>query len=191
MALSFLLVCSQCCIAAAGTNTMSVGDWSETVNGLRGRLVISGEGRWIGNVRETVVYLELQNALNINGPMEIFYNTVNPLESEVLDSSGKPPPPTPPCALSIQMPSPYWIVIPYDSTLRFRVSTSGYTFASKQGGVSVGLGGIWLIPAESRDDYFLSATFAVSPPQGTQHLLAWKGVLRLAKTKIPRAGLNQ
>src|SRR4051794_40090659 len=83
-------------VALTNAKAVAVGDWSEPVNGLRGRLVV-GEGRVLGNstVRETVIYLELQNASDAAGdPLRVSFDP-GYLKCELRDAKDKLVPRTP------------------------------------------------------------------------------------------------
>src|SRR3954454_2054483 len=76
-ALALIVACvsSQVALAAAEKKPVGVGDWSEPVDGLRGRLMIS-QGRVLGDgkTRETVVSVELENvASNHSGERNVYF----------------------------------------------------------------------------------------------------------------------
>ena len=82
-------------------------------------------------------------------------------------------------------PLPFWIMLPYDSTLRFRVSVSGYG-VPKDAGLLIGMqSGDWLVPQGLTDEFFLSVSFTSSPPESADHLHPWTGVLQVPKLKLP------
>jgi dienelactone hydrolase len=159
------------------------GDWSEPVAGLRGRLLF-GEGEKFNGTRMGIVYLELQNVSDVGNPMEIYFNIDRALPCELLDGDGKPVAQAGSPA-SIQTPLPYWIALPHDSSLRFRVSVTGYG-VPRDGGLQIGMmAGDWRIAPTSHGDYFLASRFVVSPPKDPNRPHPWKGVLNLPKVKIP------
>jgi hypothetical protein len=168
--------------SAADPEPLVAGGWSEPVNGLRGRLLFTEDARFNGT-RMGAVYLEIQNVSDVLNPMEIYYDTFHALPCELLDGSNQPVAQAASPA-DIMSPTPFWIMLPYDSTLRFRVSVSGYGIP-KDAGLSIGLmSGNWIIPPTSRAACFLSASFSVTPPETKDHLHAWHGVLNLPKVKI-------
>jgi dienelactone hydrolase len=159
------------------------GDWSEPVAGLRGRLLF-GEGERLNGTRMGIVYLELQNVSDVGNPMEIYFNIDNALPCDLFDGAGKPVVQAGSPA-SIKTPDSYWIALPHDSSLRFRVSVTGYG-VPRDGGLQIGMmGGDWRIPAGSPGDYFLAARFIVSPPKDPNRPRPWKGFLKLPRVKIP------
>lgn len=180
--LLFGLAAMTCCGATA-LDVRTTGDWSVPVDGLRGRLLF-GEGEKFNGTRMALIYLELQNVSDVGNPMEIYFDIDRALQAELLDASGESIPQAGSPASIITPPS-YWITLPHDSTLRFRVSVTGYGIP-RDGGLSIGMmSGDWMIPADSRGDHFLSAPFSVSPPKDQTRPRPWKGVLKLPKLKIP------
>jgi len=68
--------------------------------------------------------------------------------------------------------------------LRFRVSVDGWGIP-KDAGLCVGLmPGVYDIPPTLHGNHFLSASFSVNPPAGSD-VHAWRGVLKLPAVKIP------
>jgi hypothetical protein len=157
------------------------GAWSATVNGLRGRLLIAPGGEFIGT-RMVDVYLELQNVSDVGNPIEIYFNSYDSIKSGVVDAAGKDVK-QPPNAASITSPGPYWLSVPWDGTLRFRVSVSGYG-VYKNSGTQVQMdSGNWLIALADKAKYYLEAKFAsISAPDKRR---AWNGTLILSKVRIP------
>jgi hypothetical protein len=172
-----------CATTAPKPKPMTVGDWSEAVNGLRGRLIFTEDAKFNGT-RMGVVYLELQNVGDVLNPLDIYYDIDRTLLCNLLDASNQPVAQVGVVA-DIFFPLPFWIMLPNDSTLRFRVSVNGYGIP-KDGGLSIGvMSGNWTIPPASHADYFLSASFTVNPSTDKDHIHAWHGILKLPKVKIP------
>lgn len=126
---------------------MTAGEWSDAVGGLRGRLLFA-EGEKVSGTRIGVVYLELQNLSDVSNPLDIYDGA---LSGQFVDSSGRQVEQSHGPA-NVMSPLPFWMVLPHDSTLRFRVSVTGYG-TPKDGGLSIGLpSGHWLIPPVSGTD---------------------------------------
>src|SRR5436305_602721 len=100
------------------------GQWSAAVNGLRGRLTTK-EDKPFESTRMIAVYLELENVSDIGNPLELYFDPTNSVVSKVIDESGKPLA-EPPTAADIISGPPYWLALPWDGSMRFRVSISGY-----------------------------------------------------------------
>lgn len=131
-----------------------------------------------------VVYLELENVSDRGNPMHVYFDIHRALRAELFDAVDKVVSRAGVSA-DIETPTPYWIALPHDSRLRFRVSVSGYGI-SKDGGYFVGLmSGAWQIPASSTGEYSLSSEFDVSPPKDSPHRRPWTGTLKLPKVKLP------
>jgi hypothetical protein len=183
LSLLLLALAAMTCCGATALEVRTTGDWSTPVDGLRGRLLF-GEGEKVNGTRMALIYLELQNVSDLGNPMEIYFDTDNALHAALLDASGESIPQAG-SPFDIDAAPSYWITLPHDSTLRFRVSVTGYGIP-KDGGLSIGMmSGDWRIPAKSRGDYFLTTSFRVSPPKDQTRPHPWKGALKLPKLKIP------
>jgi hypothetical protein len=157
--------------------------WSETVDGIRGRLVIS-YGPDFGGAEMAVVYLEIQNVSDSADPKNVGFDEDRQFKWQLFDERGELVRDDHGIAASIMVPGPYWIVLPHDSTLRFRVSVSGYGI-SPGGGVALQLpGAFWQVQRKKEGAYFLSATFA-SVMAKEERRRAWKGVLVLPRVQLP------
>jgi hypothetical protein len=179
-----------CGFGATVLEPVTTGDWSAPVKGLRGRLLFAEDPPYNGT-RVAVVYLELQNVSSNGAPMEIYYDGDHSLAGALLDGVGLPVRQARMPA-DIMSPFPYWIMLPVDSSLRFRVSVYGYS-TPPNAGMSIGLmSGDWIIPPRSHATYYLTGTFKVTPPKSDDPfrspLAVWKGVLKLPKVKIPVNG---
>ncbi len=172
------------CFAGSVIEPITIGDWSEPTNGLRGRLLFSEDAKFYGTEMATV-YLKLQNVDNMANPMEIYFDTLrSPLRFELKDASGNSRKDAP-MDLDEIIPGSYWIDLPHDSTLRFRVSSGGYGIP-ENAGLAIGVrGNFWIIPYAETNDYFLTASFDVIPTTDKDHIHAWKGTLKLPPVKIP------
>jgi len=136
-----------------GSRKFEVGAWSRPVDGLRGRLLATRGKDFVGT-RMVDVYLELQNVSDVGNPMEVYFDDQRSLNSRVLDVDGKPLK-QPPTAASIVSPGPYWLVVPWDGTLRFRVSVSGYGIYRESGTDIPMASGNWVIAPNDKKQYFL------------------------------------
>ena len=162
---------------------VAVGDWSDTVSELRGRLLIV-EGRPLGDgrVRETAVYVELQNVSTAVGqPMNIYFD--NRLSCELRNSTGNIVSPEG-SGGSGGRPGPCWVTLPYDSSIRLRANPYGFGRAKGAGFLIPLVGKSWIIPAGDHGDYSLSGTFTVTPPDGHDRQHAWSGTLTFPKMAI-------
>jgi hypothetical protein len=164
-----------------GERMYETGAWSETVNGLRGRLLTTRGKDFVGT-HIVDVYLELKNVSDVGNPMEIYFDQFGSLKSDVTDVGGKPLK-QPPNAASIASPGPFWLSIPWDGALRFRVSLSGYGIY-KNSGTDIGMNsGNWVISPGDRKQYFLQSDFTAAPTSDKRR--AWTGTLHLPKVLIP------
>jgi hypothetical protein len=163
---------------------LGVGDWSEPVRGLKGRLLLY-QGRVLGDgkTRETLVYVELRYAPEAAGePISVHFDP-DQLKCALHDADGKAVPEHPGGG-SGGRPGKGWVTLPYDSTLRLRVNP--YAFGrAKDVGLLIPLNhASWLIKTGDAGDYFLSGTLAVNPPKDHGRANAWQGELKLPNMKV-------
>lgn len=161
---------------------VATSGWSATVNGLRGRLVVSaGDGTAPRMVR---VDLELQNVSDVGNPIEIYWDIDDVLAFSLADGDGKEIATTP-TAASIRRPSPYWLMLPMDSTLRTNLTTHGYGVTLKPG-VFVGLPGmaVWQFDATDTRRRLLRGVFTATATTAADHR-PWQGTLDLPIVEIP------
>ncbi|HZL88103.1 MAG TPA: hypothetical protein VFB96_06970 [Pirellulaceae bacterium] len=185
--------------AAEGPKIIAEGEWSERVTdnrgfALRGRLVLAEKPR-DGDIREVVVYVELQDASEHRGStMQIFCDfgrtdfrpEYKPgLHCELHDKDKKPVPASP-FAFSGGIPGSEWITLPSDATICLRATPYGMR-REKALAIAPHLGALWVIGNDDRGEYFLSGTFTVDPatdrkpPADGQ---VWRGTLVLPAMKI-------
>ncbi len=171
------------CFAGSVIEPITIGDWSEPTNGLRGRLLFSEDAKFEGT-EIGVIYLELQNVSDVLNPMEIYFDA-SQFQFGLGDVDGKSPMYNGGVVFDGFVLGPYWINLPQDSTLRFQINENGYGIP-KDAGLAIGLPrNFWVIPKTATNDYFLSASFDAIPAKDKDHIHAWKGVLKLPPVKIP------
>ncbi len=178
------------CVVVALTSIPSyakkqeIGAWSETTNGIQGRLVATEDPEFNGT-KMVAIYLELRNISHAANPLEIYYEPIKSIESRIVDAANKPVAKYPSPA-SIGLTPPFWLVLPFDSTLRFRVSVSGYG-VPQNGGTNIQMmSGNWLMKADDERDYFLEAAFVSQMAKLDSGRRVWQGTIKLPKVRIPR-----
>jgi hypothetical protein len=188
--LSMLLCTATMAFGAAS----QAGAWSDAVDGIRGRLSIDHAPDFNG-AEILVVFLEFQNTSDTGNPRRVWFAPGGgQFKWELLDGDGSRIPESASFA-SIMIPPAYWITLPYDSTLRFRVSVSGYGIG--RGGFVLQLGRFWQIQRKPGSRYFLNATFSSSAPKEEESKAEWigefwKGTITLPAIEIPeQRGPNQ
>jgi hypothetical protein len=180
-AIFLLFLSCQCCFAVTANDPVVAGEWSESVNGLRGRLLF-GEDAPLNGTRVGAVYLELQNISAAGNDIQVFYDTRYSLHFELREPSDKARKDN--GFRGFVLP-PRWLSLPKDSSLRFRVNLDGYG-NPKDAGLHLGLPGEgWIIPSSETNDFFLPATFTVNPPKERDRAIIWEGILKLPSVKIP------
>ena len=152
---------------ADNTNQVFTGNWSDAVGGLRMRFIVTAKQER-DDFRRGVVYLEMDNVANRINPIE--FPSGFSLNCTLTNSIGNPPPPAGGMANGPICP-PFWIYVPFDSTLKLRVDDIHVTAFGYKGktGVSLAVGsGCWLVPDNTTNDFFLSGTFKVDEARQTE-----------------------
>jgi hypothetical protein len=183
-------------------DAVATGDWSASVEGLRARLLVRFAGTNESG-REILLYLELQNHSAAITPISPFYSADENCSTtwSLTDHKATPVAKTPIAIRRPVMP-PYWIVVPFDSTLPLRASNGSSVSGTEKGSTSILLppNEFWSFSKSSREEYFLSCSFeAKSPPKNERapvvaglegvgengHSNIWQGKLTIPKVKIP------
>jgi hypothetical protein len=157
------------------------GDWSDSVQGLRGRLSVSEDKPFIGT-RMIAVYLELENVSDVGNAIELYFDPTRSIVSRVVDENSNDVA-QPPNGASIALPPPFWLAVPWDGSLRFRISVSGYGVYKNSGTQIQMNSGSWLIRRGDKRKFFLETTLVSKPPAGDRRR-AWAGELKLPKILI-------
>jgi hypothetical protein len=195
------LVFTQLCLEASETNAVATGDWSEPVGGLHARLLVYPNGQdrppqrnaqdWS---RLAKVYVEFENVSESLDPMQIRLDGhLAALRCQLLDGSGNAPPEPGMGFGSAPVIRPYWLLLPFDSSLKVRADNLWGIPKPGERGLSLSVGPHrWLIPDGSPTNYFLSGTFTVPEPSSLperssyyEHPSAWSGALKLPRVKLP------
>jgi len=173
---------------ATSPDAVATGDWSASVEGLRARLLVSFAGTKESG-RDILLYLDLQNHSAAITPISLFYSADENCSTtwSLTDHKGTAVAKTP---IAIRRPvmRPYWIVVPFHSTLRLRASNGSSVSRTEKGSTSLLLppNEFWSFPKNSQEEYFLSCSFeAKSPPETNGHSNIWQGKLTIPKVKIP------
>jgi hypothetical protein len=185
----FSLLLSLTNLRAENTNE-NVGAWSEAVNGLRGRLIVTLEKEENG-VQSPKVFLELQNVGNILDSIRI--NAFDPKTSfqcRVVDGTGKPMASDLGGIREMVVPA-FTLSIPFESSLRLNVNRHfpgaffwRQSLPKKCTEIVLGCD-VWAIDKEDHADYLLEGTFHIEeskpvwPPN-------WSGTLKIPGVKISR-----
>jgi hypothetical protein len=194
-----LLYCADVA-RADGPKIIASGEWSKAVAdrdgySLRGRLVLC-ESVVSADRREVAVYVELQDACDFVGHGMQLYCEVSKtdfrpefkrgLTCELRDKAGKLIEPQG-FPIGGGVPRNEWVKLPVDATICLRTTPFGI---HRPGALAIcpGLGGMWVIHDGDRQEYQLSGTFTIDPPDDqkppvdAQHV--WRGTLELPPAKI-------
>jgi hypothetical protein len=174
----------------ADNTNKNVGAWSEAVNGLRGRLIITQEKEDNG-VQRPKVFLELQNVAGDLSPLQINgFNPQTSFQCRVFDSAKNTVGSNLGKIREMQLPA-FTLVVPFESSLRLNVNRHnpgawGFLKAPPKERIEIVLGaGIWTIEKGNRADYFLEGTFHIEEAKPATPL-NWAGTLEIPRVKIPR-----
>jgi len=95
--------------------------------------------------------------------------------------------PTISIAFSGATPNSEWVMLPADGTIRLRASPFGIG-KDKSRAICPHLGKLWFIGDDDPNDYFLSATFTITPPTDAieqNGVRVWLGTINLPTMRIP------
>ena len=157
------------------------GEWSEVVNGMKARLLIC-EGDLFAGTRIIQVYIELRNVSDVLNPLYI--SSQRRIRFQLLDDneygvsqSGH--------VANILSPPPFDLVLPHDSSLRYRVSVTGFGVPPNERAL-IGVGTpykCWIIQKNDHGEYFISGNFMV-PKEEDRTKRWWSGEIKLPKVKV-------
>jgi hypothetical protein len=161
-----------------------VGEWSTTVNGLKGRLITKEDKPFYGT-QMVAVYVELANVSDVGNAMAFYFDPDKTIVSKMIDESGKTLA-QPPTAADIITTSPFWLALPWDGTMRFRVSVSGYGVYKNSGTNVQMMSGNWLIKPDDKQKYYLEAKFIARAPENDKRH-SWNGELDVPRVLVPHS----
>lgn len=174
--LTLIILACPLCLKAE-----EIGAWSDPFDGIQGRLIAKRVSDFYGT-KIVEIYLEIRNPGA--GPKEVYFDE-NTLKSRLIDSTESLELLPFQADMSVMVPPPYRLVMPDDSSLRFRVSVSGYGIPRGSGTAIQMMEGLLLIGANQKQDLFLESTFSVKPKTLDRSTRQWHGVIKLPKVMIP------
>ena len=153
--------------------------WSEAVNGLRARLSLERDPK----SPFLRVFIALQNTSDVAGIRKIRFNP----QTIVLRVADAAKTPLAKANGEYDGMSPTWepLLLPFDGTIRFRISFPGLGYRPETDRTIIDLGPSmsWVIPDDK--EYFVSGTLTIPKMEGDPHHSDWSGKLTLPTTKIP------
>lgn len=183
-AISVLLLLAALLTSRAGEPAAKDG-WSETINGLRARLVF-GEGTVVSGTRIPKVYIELYNASDVANPIEFEFSAGGSLQFALRTLDDKPAPKPSGMVVDGFVLRPFQIMIPRDGTLKFPVTWHGYGIKPNFGTLLCFESAFWEIPNADQTLYLLSATLEVpETPREPRKTPRWHGTIKLPPVKAP------
>lgn len=159
-------------------------EWSAPVGGLIGRIEAVRKGAKDGTPK-LIPYLVLKNVTDSLGTVDVYLSKSN-LALRLVDAKG----------VEIQstlnglngrngfVPNPFWLMIPFDSTITINASLSGY-FSREKGELLLETESAFLfIPKNYRGRAFLTGTFSVKNAPPEPRGLRWEGELSLPRIEV-------
>jgi hypothetical protein len=180
-------VLAVCAVRASSRQPQSVaaGDWSDPVNGLRGRLVLTPDRQ--DDRPQLKLDLELENRRDSLGPLEIRWDDPpsRNLQLSLEDEAGSP-------VVDKMIPGgnerhslAYHLAIPKDATIRIPITERAYAYQPD--------GQVWLRPfafvkwtlPTNRSQLYLRGSVRPLPGDEPAPALTWKGSLPLPRVRLP------
>ena len=159
-----------------------IGAWSDPVDGIQGRLIANRVSDFNGT-RIVTIDLELKNPGA--GPIEIYFDD-NTLRSRVVDSTVGHVITPAEASMSVFFPPPQKLILPDDSTLRFRVSVSGYGIPKEAGTAIQMIEGLLLFKSDQKQQFFFESSLTSKAKTVDLSVRQWEGTIKLPKVLIPR-----
>jgi HEAT repeat protein len=158
--------------------------WSEASNGLRARL--STRRSHVSNGTGIVVtHLELNNVSDMGTPMLVTVHRQS-LTFSVTDADGRNVPVGGSSYSGMDFGTPE-LVLPYDSTIRFRIGPRGWGIPADQAAlVDLGSSFGWALPRDGKA-YYLQAVLDIAEVKDdrSERGTRWQGRLDLPRVRIP------
>jgi hypothetical protein len=187
---SIIVILSQLLItfASTGETLEQVGDWSETIDYLKARLILGHRITPEFEGRETLAYLELCNTCPPQGTIirKIAFSPINGMSFCIKDANGTPIEPKPVFCSTVMSTKALDLVVPQDGTLRFCISMNGGSVSSNKTLLYLKPGEGWCFPHSSNEVFTLSARLTVKREMdGKFDAACWHGSLELPAVRIP------
>lgn len=174
--------------AVAGETLEQVGDWAETKNYLKARLIL--RHRITPEVKgcEALAYLEFCNTCPPQGTLirKIEFLPMNAMSFCVKNADGTSIEPRPLFCSTFMSTNAIDLVLPQDGTLRFCISMNGGGVSRNETLLYLKPGEGWYFPHISNEVYTLSATLTLKREKGRKFdATYWHGSLELPAVRIP------
>jgi hypothetical protein len=162
--------------------------WSDSVNGLRARLIVfSPRQKGDENYR---VLIEFENTVNILGQRRIRFSPDN-LEIHVSDGEGKKLSPL--TNLAHAESQIFWkpIELPYEGNIKFPITVPFGQITPKSGFILLDLGtlSVWEIPQSG--EYYLTGVFSVKQGVRDSPMTDWAGSITIPKVSLVYSSIDR
>ena len=159
--------------------------WSEPVGGLVGRVEMERRGEK-GGTPKLVPYIILKNVTNTIGTVDVWLSSGN-LELHLVDAKGQPikvGPGAGPNGRNGFIPKSFWLLIPFDSSVRINAGLEGY-FTREVGSLLMETdSGMLFLPKAYTREAYVAGTFTVNGAPIEARSMRWEGKIELPKVKV-------
>jgi len=157
--------------------------WSKPSNGLQAKLAFSKTDGTAGTPVITA-YLELRNVSDLGSVMEVPLK-LDAIKYDLHDETGKVVPPTGGSFDGASVPLGM-LRLPYDSSLRFNISSHGAGIESNQAGLlELGPSSVWTFPSGDKHSYSLTAKITIEKHRHLSDNVIWSGIIEIPATLLP------
>jgi hypothetical protein len=181
-AVAMMLFATAAGAGPATTQAATEGAWSKQSNGLRARLSLRRSSVSNGTAIVTT-YLELSNVSDIGNPMLL---KGTPIKFSVSDGDGRDVPVSG-GAFDGMTPGTIELVLPHDSSMRYRIGPCGWGVPGDQAALlDLGPNYGWALPRDGKT-YYVSGVMEVAEgkDERSERGTAWHGRIELPRVRIP------
>jgi hypothetical protein len=173
-------------VASTTHGAPDAGAWSASVEGVRGRLVVTLVE--VKGKPQLAIDLDLENVSDMGNPIEIYCGgdgqalVTFSAEDETGTALAQP------AAMggSYASPNPFWLELPHASSLHVSITKAAYEYVSP---TEVWLRPktfeAWQLPAQRMQKLYLRAKVVALPAPDGDHRRAWRGPLDLPRVLLP------
>lgn len=173
------------CFALVGIlHQFAAAKWSEPVAGLQANIDIERKGNKSDSPK-LVTYLSLRNATDSLGTVDV-YMSVGNLVLWLENKAGKKLDMTQSGVNGRNgfVPNPFWLQLPFDSSIRMRCDLTGYFPPPTSEFVIESESGLLSIPKGWKGEVYLAGNFIVIDPPHEARSQRWEGKLFLPRIQI-------
>ena len=159
-------------------------EWGEPIAGLRSRIDVVRKGDKDGSPK-LVTYLSLENVTDSLGTIDVYLSIGN-LVLWLEDKAGNKLEMSP-SGLNGRngfVPSPFWLQIPFDTTIRMRTDLTGYFSRRASELVIESESGLLAVPKGWKKPVYLAGKFEIVDPPHEARSRRWEGTMGVPRILI-------